>query len=118
MEIAIHISRRYLILIATMAIMFSIITTLLIRHCLTNMVVTLIVIVAVLVTRLLVLLQFSIGVLFRRTTRDKIKFSKCVLSATRPSKVASSGRQVWKTLTSLNIGGARGCTYQNTVYHC
>ena len=47
-----------------MAIMFSIITTLLIRHCLTNMVVTLIVVLAVLVTRLLVLLQFSIGVFF------------------------------------------------------
>ena len=94
MEIATHTSRRYLILIATMAIMFSIITTLLIRHCLTNMVVTLIVILAVLVTRLLVLLQFSIGVLFRRTTRDKFKFSKCVPSATRPSKVDPIGKQV------------------------
>ena len=51
MVIATHTSRRNLILIATMAIMFSIITTLLIRHCLTNMVVTVIVIVAVLVTR-------------------------------------------------------------------
>ena len=94
MEIATHTSRRNLILIATMAIMFSIITTLLIRHCLTNMVVTLIVMFAVLVTRLLVLLQFNIGVLFRRTTRDKIKFSKCVPSAMRPSKVDPSGKQV------------------------
>ena len=85
---------RNLIIIIMMAIMRSIITTLLVRHCLTNMVVALIVILAVLVTRLLVLLQFSIGVLFRRTTRDKIKFSKCVPSATRPSKVDRSGKQV------------------------
>ena len=94
MVIATHTSRRNLILIATMAIMFSIVTTLLIRHCLTNMVVTLIVMFAVLVTRLLVLLQSSMGVLFRRTTRDKMKFSKCVPSAARPSKVDPSGKQV------------------------
>ena len=93
MVIANHTSRRNLILIATMA-MLSIITTLLIRHCLTNMVLTLIVIVAALVTRLLALLQFSIGVFCRRTTRDKIKFSKWVPSAMRPSKVDPSGKQV------------------------
>ena len=85
---------RNLILIVMMAIMFSIITTLLIRHCLTSMVVTLIIILVVLVVRLLVLVQFSIDILFRRTTRDKIKFSKCVPSATRSSKVDPSGKEV------------------------
>ena len=94
MVIATHTSRRNLILIATMAIMFSIITILLMQHCLTSMDVTLINILVVLVIRLLVLVQFSIDLLFRQSARDKIKFSKCVLSATRPSKVASSGRQV------------------------
>ena len=87
MVIATHTSRRNLILIATMAIMFSIVTSLLIRHCLTNMVVTLIVMFAVLVTRLLVLLQFSIGVFCRRTARDKLKFSKCVSRPRAPPKL-------------------------------
>ena len=94
MGIATYTSLRNLIIIVMMAIMFSIITTLLIRHCLTNMVVTLIVILAVLVTRLLVLLQFSICVFCERTTRDKIKFSKRVPSAMRPSNVDPSGKQV------------------------
>ena len=85
---------RNLIIIAMMAIMISIITTLLIRHCLTSMVVTLMIIFVVLVIRLLVLVQFSIDILFRRTTRDKIKFSKCVPSATRPSKHDPIGKQV------------------------
>ena len=93
MVIATHTSRRNLILIATMAIMFSIITTLLVRHCLTNMVTTLIIILVVLVIRLLVLVQFSIDMLFRRTTRDNIKFSEGVLATTHPSKVDSSGRK-------------------------
>ena len=77
-----------------MATLFSFITTLLIQHCLTSKDVTLIIIFVVLVIRLLARVQFSIDLLFKRTTRDTIKFSKCVLSATRPSKVASSGRQV------------------------
>ena len=77
-----------------LATLFPFIITLLIQICLTSMDVTLIIILVVLVIRLLVLVQFSIGMLFRRTTRDKIKFSKCVLSATRPSKVDSSGKQI------------------------
>ena len=82
------------LIIVVMATLFSFITTLLIQHCLSSMDVTPIIILVVLVIRLLVLVQFGIGMLFWRTTRDKIKFSKCVLSKTRPSKVASSGRQV------------------------
>ena len=85
---------RNLIIIVMMAIMFSIITTLLVRHCLTNMVITLIIILVVLIVRLLVLVQFSIDMFFRRTTRDKIKISKCGLSATRPSKVDPNGKQI------------------------
>ena len=77
-----------------LATLFPFITTLLIQICLTSMDVTLIIILVVLVIRLLVLVQFSIDMQFRRTTSDKIKFSKCALSATRPSKVASIGRQV------------------------
>ena len=82
------------LVIVVMATPFSFITTLLIQHCLTSMDVTLINILVVLVIRLLVLVQFSIDMLFRRTTRDKIKFSKCVPSAMRPSKVDPSGKQV------------------------
>ena len=92
MVIATYTSMRNRIIVV-MATPFSFITTLLKQHCLTSMDVTLTIILIVLVIRLLVLVQFSID-LFRRTTRDKIKVSKCVLSATRPSKVASSGRQV------------------------
>ena len=82
------------LIIVVMATLFSFITTLLIQHCLSSMDVTPIIILVVLVIRLLVLVQFSIDLLFRRTTRDKTKFSKCVLPTTRPSKVASSGKQV------------------------
>ena len=82
------------LIIVVMATLFSFITPLLIQHCLSSMDVTPIIILVVLVIRLLVLVQFSTGMLFRRTTRDTIKFSKCVLSAIRPSKVASSGRLV------------------------
>ena len=90
MEIATHTSRRNLILIATMAIMFSIITTLLIRHCLTNMVVTLIVILAVLVTRLLVLLQFSIGVFLGEPPATSVSFQNASLLPRVPPKLTPS----------------------------
>ena len=93
MVIATYTSMRNLIIVV-MATLFSFITTLLIQHCLSSMDVTPIIILVVLVIRLLVLVQFSIDLLFRPAARDKIKVSKCVLSATRPSKVASSGRQV------------------------
>ena len=93
MVIATYTSMRNLVIVV-MATLFSIITTLLIQHCLTNMDVTLIRIHVVLVIRLLVLVQFSIDKLLRRTTRDKIKFSKRVPSAMRPSKAVPSGKQV------------------------
>ena len=90
MAIATHTSRRVLILIATMAIMFSIITTLLMLHCLTNMIVTLIVILAVLVTRLLVLLQFSIGVLLGEPPETKLSFQNVPLRPRAPPKLTPS----------------------------